>query len=107
MALGGENSIKENKEAELMYKKEIDKIKDYNFDLAFVPLDSRQGEQYYLGFDTFMKNTNTKIAFPMHCWGDYTVIDKLKKSIFAQDYKDRVIEISKVNETFNINIVCK
>ena len=103
----GENSIKENKEAELMYKKEIDKIKDYNFDLAFVPLDPRQGEQYYLGFDTFMKNTNTKVAFPMHCWGDYTVIDKLKKSRFAQDYKDRVIEISKVNETFNINVVCK
>ena len=101
----GENSIKENKEAELMYKKEINKIKDYNFDLAFVPLDPRQVEQYYLGFDTFMKNTNTKVVFPMHCWGgDYTVIDKLKKSEFAKNYKDRVIDISKVNETFNINL---
>lgn len=100
----GENSDKENKEAESMFKKEIDKIKNNHFDIAFVPLDPRQGEQYYLGFDTFMKNTNTKIVFPMHCWGKYSIIKKLLESNHSNTYKDKIISINHKNQEFNIEI---
>lgn len=62
----GENTPEENKFAENKFKSSIDKITGENIDVAFLPLDSRQGNQYYLGFDYFMRNTNTKIAFPMH-----------------------------------------
>ena len=99
----GELSDEENKAMGDKYKHEINKIKGMTFDLAFIPLDSRQGLQYYLGFDTFMKNTNTKAAFPMHIWKTYRVIDMLINSEHAVEYKDRIFKISKDNEEFIIN----
>lgn len=94
---------KDNEIMKKRYINEINKIKDMNIDLAFVPLDPRQEQQYYLGFDTFMKNTNTKHAFPMHFWNTYTIIDKLKNSDHAKNYTDRVIKITKENEEFIID----
>ncbi|MGL5330933.1 MAG: MBL fold metallo-hydrolase [Peptostreptococcaceae bacterium] len=96
----GENSDYQNKKAENMYKKEIGKIKNTLFDIAFVPLDPRQGNQFYYGFDTFMKNTNTKVVFPMHCWGNYSIINKLKKLEFSSTYIDKIIDISYENQEF-------
>ena len=98
----GENSDEENKYAENKFKDGIDKIKDLDIDLAFVPLDPRQGDFYYLGFNYFMENTNTKVAFPMHMWGDFSLCKTFKSSEYAKDYKDRVIEISKDNQVFDI-----
>lgn len=92
----------ENKKMEKMYKHEIEKIKNRDFDIAFVPLDSRQGKYFYLGFDEFMRNTNTKLAFPMHCWGDYSLVDKLSKMEESKDYKDRIIHINEINREFDI-----
>ena len=98
----GENSPEENKFAENKFKDAIDKIKGRNIDLAFIPLDTRQGEQYYLGFDYFMRNTNTKLAFPMHFWDDYSLSKKLKNSKYALDYKDKIFDIEFENQTFHI-----
>lgn len=98
----GENSDEENKYAENKFKDGIDKIKGLDIDLAFVPLDPRQGDFYYLGFNYFMENTNTKVAFPMHMWCDFSLCKTFKSSEYAKDYKDRVIEISKDNQVFDI-----
>lgn len=99
----GENSPKENEDAGNMYKNQIDKLNDTTFDLAFVPLDPRQGEQYYLGFNTFMENTDTKVAFPMHFWKKYSIIDKLLASDYASLYENRIIKITHENESFIID----
>lgn len=98
----GENSPDENKFAENKFKSAINKITGANIDMAFIPLDPRQGEQYYLGFDYFMRNTNTTIAFPMHLWDDYSLINKFKKSDYAKSYEDKIIEINHSNEAFEI-----
>lgn len=93
----------DNKEAAFKFTKEVDKIKGTVFDVAFIPLDPRQESKYYLGFDYFMKNTNTKVAFPMHCWSNYSVIDLLINSEHAVDYRDSIVKISKENEVFIID----
>lgn len=98
----GENSPEQNEEAANLFKRSINKIKNENIDIAFLPLDSRQGEQYYLGFDYFMKNTNTKAAFPMHFWRTYSLVNVLKSSNHAESYKDRVFEITRDNQSFEI-----
>lgn len=100
----GENSPKENKYAEDKFKSGIDGIKGRDIDLAFVPLDPRQGDFYYLGFDYFMRNTNTKIAFPMHMWGDFSICDTFINSKYAVNYKDKIVKISKDNESFNVEL---
>ena len=99
----GENTIEENKHAEFIFKEEMNKIKGNTFDIAFIPLDSRQGNEFYIGFDTFMKNTDTKVAIPMHCWGDYSVIKKLKELECSRLYKDRVVDINHKNQEIYFN----
>lgn len=98
----GENSPEENAYAEKIFKAPINKIKGKNIDIAFLPLDPRQGEQYYLGFDYFMRNTHTKIAFPMHLWKTYSLIKTFKASSYALDYKDKIIEVNHDGEEFKI-----
>jgi len=57
---------------------EMEKIRGYIFDVAFFPLDPRQEEACGDGFRIFNEITDTKILFPMHMWGDYSVIEKYK-----------------------------
>ena len=98
----GENSPEENKFAENKFKDAIDKIKGRDIDLAFIPLDTRQGDQYYLGFDYFMRNTNTKVAFPMHFFRAYSLSKIFKDSEYASTYKDKIIDINKDSQTFEL-----
>lgn len=69
-----------NEQMRMDYQKEIHKLKNIRIDVAFVPLDPRQEEQYYWGLDYFMKHTDTELVFPMHMWGHYEVYEKLMKS---------------------------
>lgn len=53
-----------NEQMRMDYQKEIHKLKNIRIDVAFVPLDPRQEEQYYWGLDYFMKHTDTELVFP-------------------------------------------
>lgn len=83
-------SPEQEKQMETAFKREMGKIKGRQFDVAFFPLDPRQGEHYYYGFDYFMRNTNTIQIYPMHCWDDYSIIRKLKNRKEACEYRDRI-----------------
>lgn len=80
----------DNEKAKENYKEEIEKIKNRHFDAAFVVLDPRQGESFYLGFDYFMKNTSTDKVYPMHCWSDTSIIEKLKAMECSEKYRDKI-----------------
>lgn len=80
----------DNLNAKERFEKEIAKIKNRHFDAAFVVLDPRQEDSFYLGFDYFMKNTNTDMAYPMHFWGDNSVIEKLKEMDCSEIYRDKI-----------------
>lgn len=84
------------------YQYEIGKLEGRAIDVAFVPLDPRQEEQYYWGMDYFMKHTDTKVVFPMHMWGQYEVIDWLMENPEAAGYIDRVERITKEQQEFEI-----
>lgn len=84
------------------YLTEIGRIKDRTIDVAFVVLDPRQEERYWWGFDAFMKETDTACVFPMHCWGDYTVIPKLLERKEADAYKTKIQEIQYEGQQFEV-----
>ncbi len=88
-----EDTPAENEQMEAAFKREIAKISSRHFHVAFLPLDPRQEELFYLGFDYFMHNTKTDVAYPMHFWGDNSVIKRLKEMPCAKEYKDRIEEI--------------
>lgn len=80
----------DNQNAKENYEEEIEKIQNRHFDAAFVVLDPRQGEQFHLGFDYFMKNTDTDKVYPMHCWNDTFVIEKLKAMDCSEKYRHKI-----------------
>ena len=77
------------------FQSEIAKIKGRHFDAAFVPLDPRQEERYSWGFDYFMRNTDTDRVYPMHFWGDFSVIDRLIADEVSRPYRERIVKIEK------------
>ena len=91
-----------NSAMERNYKKEISKIAQETFDFAFLPLDKRQGEDYYLGFDYFMKHTNTRYGIPMHMWGNYALAVELKERVESKEYRERIIVIERENQSFTL-----
>jgi len=80
-----------NKNMRELFEKEIAKIKNRHFAVAFVVLDPRQEEWFHLGFDYFMKNTYTDKVYPMHFWNDSSVIERLKAMDCSEIYRDKII----------------
>lgn len=97
-----EEGVTYNKMMCRVYQHEIRKIEGERIDVAFVPLDPRLGEQYYWGMDYFMKHTDTGCVFPMHMFGEYDVYERLMKEPDAVEYKDRVMEVARPGQTFEL-----
>ncbi len=82
------------------FQKEIGRIENRHFDVAFLPLDPRQEEKFHLGFDYFMKHTNTERAIPMHYWEQPEIIDKLIQMPEAKEYQNRIIMLKMEGEQY-------
>ena len=66
----------ENQELRTIYHTEIGKIKGRHFDVAFVPLDSRLEAHYADGLLYFLENVDCDAVFPIHYWGEPSVIQR-------------------------------
>lgn len=82
------------------YLAEIKKLQGLAFDAAFLPVDPRQGEDFYLGADSFIRLHHPKTVFPMHLWEDYDTIRRFKNHPCAADYAASVMEIHHPGEEF-------
>lgn len=91
-----------NEKMERVYKAEISRIGNEKIDAAFIPLDGRQEDNFYLGVDEFMKYSDAKAIFPMHCWGDFSVIQRLKEMECSEGYRDRIIDIKADGDSFEV-----
>ncbi len=87
---------------ERQYKFQLKQIGKLPINLAFVPMDSRQGIYQFDGFDLFMKNTDADLVFPMHMWQNYEGISLYKRKITNSGMADRVMDISRENQVFLI-----
>lgn len=74
-----EESSEYNKNMIRKYFTQLEKLKGKEIDIAFVPLDSRQGKNAFAGMESFLEYTNTKYIFPMHMWGAYDIIVEFLK----------------------------
>lgn len=87
---------------ETNYKIQIRKLENKNINLAFVPLDPRQGQYEDLGMDYFLRHTNAEYVFPMHMWQDYRGITRYLKKISNHRMAERIVEIERENQVFDI-----
>lgn len=84
------------------YKHEINKLADYEIDVAFVPLDSRQKKYAAEGLLYFMEHVDAKVVFPMHMWQDYSLIAAFKAKISNGAFARRLVDISGENEAYEL-----
>ena len=70
------------------YRREIEKLRGLPVDIAFVPLDPRQGDDYALGLLYVLKTLAPRHVFPMHYWGKPEIIDRFLREY--PQYKDYV-----------------
>mgnify|MGYP001624047880 FL=1 len=68
------------------FKREIARIAGRRIDLAFLPLDDRQGEYFYKGMDWFLRSCRVRYAFPMHFWEDGSVVRRFELLPCRKDY---------------------
>jgi hypothetical protein len=92
-----------NQAMEKAYKAEIEKIKEYPFHVSFVPLDGRLEDKYAWGLDYFVKHTRSKYIVPMHFFGDYSVVKKLKADSISENYRNRIIEVEKEGQQWQLD----
>ncbi len=93
-----------NGKMEREFKREMRKIFNEHFDIAFVPLDPRQERDALKGFDYFMKNVDADYVFPMHMWQDYSMIQSYKRRTDHASFAKRIVDITKENEVFELPV---
>ena len=71
-------------------------------DAAFVPVDSRLGEFFWMGMDGYMQKVGARYLFPMHLFGDSKVIARMKAHPCAASYADRILGTGTEGEQFEI-----
>lgn len=89
------NSREQQREEEKNYKKEVDKlVREDKIDIAFVPVDPRLDEYYYLAGDYFLKNVKPKVFVPIHFSSNYKITEKFAKKMkkFSQDTEIKIIK---------------
>jgi len=91
-----------NRDMTAAYRREIAKMHGRTADIAFLPLDPRQEQYFYLGIDDFVKEVHVKAIFPMHFWGQFDVAERLKDLPCSEGYRDRIIEIKQEGHEYEI-----
>lgn len=69
----------DNRKMESDYKKEVEYLEKRAVDLAFTPLDPRQEEDYAKGMTYLLSRVQVHHVFPMHFWGDFSVMEQFKE----------------------------
>ena len=91
-----------NRHMEEQFKRILRPLKGRHFDAAFLPLDPRQGEWFALGFDYFMRHTDTDIAYPMHFWGQGEAVERLLELECSTPYRERIGRAEQVNRKVRV-----
>lgn len=88
------DSPEEERDMKNRFFNEIVKIKGLTLAAAFLPLDPRLEGNFWLGFDAVMRAARVEHAFPMHMWGKYDTIARLRELEDSAPYRDRIAEIT-------------
>ena len=83
------------------YLKELEKLKNKRIDIAFVPLDPRQGKESFSGMESFLEYTDSKCVFPMHFWGDFDIASRFLAK--HPEHKDKIMLICQNGQVFIVN----
>ncbi len=85
-----------------VFRRSLADLQGLAVDVAFLPLDGRLGKAFYWGFHQFMQQITCRLAFPMHCWGDFSVVPRLKELPESKGYRMQVADITGDGQVFDL-----
>lgn len=83
-----ESSLKEIEEADSDFQQALIPLKGEPIDLAFFPVDPRQGRMFDAGANTFILSIKPRLLVPMHFWGRAEIASE-----FARRARSRETEV--------------
>lgn len=86
------------------FNKIMEELKDLTIDLAFVPLDPRQEEWYYMGLEKLLDTAKIKVVFPMHFWEKPSIIQQFKKERALQIPDTEIMDIFEEGQKWVIEL---
>ncbi len=94
------DSVEQQKKEEKDYKSEINKLRSFSFDIAFVPVDPRLEENYDLAVKYFAKKINAKVIIPMHFRDKVNPVEVLENSWSNLNFESNLVLIKNSGEKF-------
>lgn len=85
------------------FDEQMDYLKGLVIDVAFVPLDPRQEEYYYLGLEALLEKAKVKRVFPMHFGRNFSVIEQYKKERAANLRETVLVDIGRAGQEWEID----
>ena len=93
-----------NKDMEARFKREVAQIGNSSIDVAFLAADPRQEDAALWGMTYFLDRVNVKIAFPMHFWNDYSIMDSIRSEAKIHPELNKVKCISGRGQHFTLTV---
>ena len=66
-------------------------------------LDPRQEADFDLGMKYFFEAAGARYVFPMHMWGDYSVVPLFKSTPPYREYAQAVMDVSAPGQEFEVD----
>lgn len=85
-----------------LYTDELTLLSGKDIDVAFVPLDPRQEADFDLGMKYFFQAVGAKHVFPMHMWGDYSVVPLFKSTPTYKEFASKVMDVKEPGQQFEL-----
>jgi L-ascorbate metabolism protein UlaG (beta-lactamase superfamily) len=93
-----------NEDMRAAFNRQMNHLKDATIDVAFVPLDPRQEEYYFLGLEALLGTAKVKWVFPMHFGKEFSVIEKYKKERAASPHGTVIMDINRAGQEWQIDV---
>lgn len=90
-----DDTLEEHNQMQNKFSREIDKLAKVSIDVAFLPLDPRQGKMAFGGIEEFVEKTNVRWIIPMHTWDKYSIIQE-----YNACHEKQLIEVVHENQSF-------
>ncbi|MBQ8639787.1 MAG: MBL fold metallo-hydrolase [Lachnospiraceae bacterium] len=87
-----------NKQMTRNFKEELDLWKGIEIELAFLPLDDRQGASYDKGMDWYLRTWKIRNAFPMHFWEDKGVVARFCAREESREFQTVIFDTASEKE---------
>ena len=91
-----------NRDMTAAYRAEMAKLAGRKADVAFLPVDPRLENWFWLGAHDYMQQADADVIFPMHFWGDFSVCRQLKEHPCSETYRDRIAIIQEKSQSFSL-----